>query len=102
MLIGSECRTIVHVAATAFTSYSHAQGGDKRWIEQRINEDERIPAARDIAFEYYLVLHRLQDFLGEIKASDDPDDDPVPGFDKVAARVNVVGQVTTLAGVQVL
>ena len=39
--------------------------------------------ARDVAFEYFHVLYRLKDFVGEVRASDDPDEPPVPRFDWV-------------------
>ena len=51
------------------------QGKDKQWAAERVNDDELVPAARQVAFEYYHVLRRLQDFLP----------DPVYTTDDVAA-----------------
>ena len=49
--------------------------------------------ARDVAFEYFHVLYRLKDFVGEVRASDDPDEPPADGFQEVCGCLGIYVQV---------
>ena len=63
---------------------SPLQGEDVQvWAKCDMDPGEEAPAALDVAFEFFHVLYRLQDFVGEVNASDDPDEPPLEGFEQV-------------------
>ena len=80
-----------------FGSYQ-MQKADRLWINDRINDDEEVPAAFDVGFEFFTFIRRLEDFLPEVEPNIDDDDDDMPpikaiegseepeGYEEVSSR----------------
>ena len=50
-----------------------------------MNDDEQVPEARDVAFEFFHVLYRMSDFVSASTDDEEEDEDDVAveGFDEV-------------------
>ncbi len=54
------------------------------WIKERKDAEDPVYPARDVAFEYFKVIYRLVDFIGEEVIDEEDEEDFVPGFEAVS------------------
>ena len=83
----------VRSAAACGSGSECMQGKDRAWAAERINEDEDVPVARQVAFEYFHVLYRLSDFIAAPAFSKEaaaavPEFQPI--YDFYAARTQTI------------